>query len=141
MEPKLPMPSPSPERAPAVGGNKSVEYQGAVSAERTEVGNAERGVEEAREQLRGIGVGENSSVTADPAPVIAVPSIPSMDAVGDDTPLVAADDDLIEQEWVNKAKKIVVATRDDPYLQEREVSKLQANYLQKRYGKELRLSN
>jgi len=55
------------------------------------------------------------------------------------TPLTAKDDDLIEQEWVQKAKKIVANTKDDPYLQEQEVNKLQADYLQKRYGKELKL--
>ena len=50
-------------------------------------------------------------------------------------PGVAADEDLIEKEWVEKAKKVVAETRHDPYLQGQEVSKLQADYLQKRYGK------
>jgi hypothetical protein len=55
----------------------------------------------------------------------------------DDMPLVANDDDLIEKEWVDKAKKIIVQTKDDPYRREQEVGKLQADYLRKRYGKEL----
>lgn len=54
-----------------------------------------------------------------------------------DAPLVAADEDLIEKEWVDKAKKIVISTKDDPYRREAEVSKLQVEYLRKRYGKEL----
>lgn len=54
-----------------------------------------------------------------------------------DTPAVAADEDLIEKEWVDKAKKIITETKDDPYAREREVGKLQADYLKKRYGKEL----
>lgn len=53
-------------------------------------------------------------------------------------PLYAADDDLIEKEWVDKAKKIIAETKHDPYLQEQEVSKLQADYLQKRYGKNVK---
>lgn len=57
----------------------------------------------------------------------------------DDNPLVAADEDLVEKEWVDKAKKIVNATKDDPYNQEKQVSKLQADYLKKRYGKEVKL--
>jgi hypothetical protein len=57
--------------------------------------------------------------------------------VVDDTPLTANDDDLIEKEWVDKAKQIIVTTRDDPYRREQEVAKLQADYLRKRYGKEL----
>jgi hypothetical protein len=46
---------------------------------------------------------------------------------------------LIEKEWVEKAKKVVLETKHDPYLQGQEVSKLQADYLQKRYGKTVRL--
>jgi hypothetical protein len=56
-------------------------------------------------------------------------------------PLVAADDDLIEKEWVDKAKKIVEQTRSDPYIQEREVSKLQADYMKKRYGKDVKIAS
>lgn len=55
-------------------------------------------------------------------------------------PLVAGDDDLIEKEWVEKAKKIVQDTKADPYAQEKEVSKLQADYIKKRYGKEIKLA-
>ncbi len=54
---------------------------------------------------------------------------------------MAADDDVIEREWVDKAKKIVAQTKDDPYTQEKEVSKLQADYLKKRYGKEIKLNS
>ena len=53
----------------------------------------------------------------------------------DDNPAIAGDDDVIEKEWVDKAKKIIAETKDDPYRREREVSRLQADYLQKRYNK------
>lgn len=55
----------------------------------------------------------------------------------DDSPLAANDDDLIEKEWVDRAKQIIASTKDDPHLREKEVAKLQADYLRKRYGKEL----
>jgi hypothetical protein len=55
--------------------------------------------------------------------------------VTDDNPATAGDDDLIEKEWVDKAKRIIADTRDDPYRREREVGRLQADYLQKRYSK------
>jgi hypothetical protein len=58
-------------------------------------------------------------------------------AAADDTPAVAADEDLIEKEWVDKAKKIITDTRDDPAAREKQVGRLQADYLKKRYGKEL----
>ena len=52
-----------------------------------------------------------------------------------DNPQEAADADLIEKEWVEKAKQVVAETRNDPHAQESAVSQLQADYLQKRYGK------
>jgi Txe/YoeB family toxin of Txe-Axe toxin-antitoxin module len=58
-------------------------------------------------------------------------------SASDDLPMVANDDDLIEKEWVDKAKKIIVETKDDPYRREQEVGRLQADYLYKRYGRQL----
>lgn len=54
------------------------------------------------------------------------------------SPAIADDVDVIEKEWVDKAKKIVSTTKDDPHEQEKEVSKLQADYLMKRYGKQIK---
>ena len=54
-------------------------------------------------------------------------------------PSIAADDDLIEKEWVEKAKKVIAETKHDPHLQEQEVSKLQADYLKKRYNKSVKV--
>ena len=71
-----------------------------------------------------------------PTPVIATPD-PATALVSDDTPSAAGDDDLIEKEWVDSAKKIIETTKDDPYARERQVNKLQVDYLQKRYGKKL----
>lgn len=79
-----------------------------------------------------------------PSPVVApAPPTPVADNTvqtqsgDDDFPLVANDEDLIEREWVDKAKKIIQQTKDDPHKRENEVGKLQADYLRKRYGKEL----
>jgi len=55
------------------------------------------------------------------------------------TPAVADDNDLIEKEWVNKAKQIVASTRDDPYQQSKELTVFKADYMQKRYNKTLKL--
>lgn len=75
-------------------------------------------------------------------PTLPAPVQPSDDTnggatVADDTPLSAADDDLIEKEWVDKAKKILAETKDDPYRREQEVGKLQVEYIRKRYGREI----
>lgn len=80
-------------------------------------------------------------VASMPVPVqpVALPAVQqSDDTVG---PTVANDDDLIEKEWVDKAKKIIAETQDDPYRREQEVNKLQIDYLRKRYGKELGAPN
>jgi hypothetical protein len=76
-----------------------------------------------------------------PPPPVALPTVVA--PVVDDSagPVLASDDDLIEKEWVDKAKKIIVETQNDPYRREQEVSKLQVDYLRKRYGKELGISN
>ena len=77
---------------------------------------------------------------------VAMPSLPTpvvssddtaSPATSDDSPIVANDDDLIEKEWVDRAKKILAETKDDPYGREREVSKLQIEYIRRRYGREI----
>src|SRR5688572_29084483 len=52
-------------------------------------------------------------------------------------PTTADDNDLIEKEWVEKAKQIVAATREDPYAQTKEISRFKADYLKKRYNKDI----
>ena len=81
-------------------------------------------------------------------PLTNLPSLPAPQSAvkpvavpaGDTNPISASDEDVIEKEWVEKAKKIVAQTKDDPYAQEKEVSKLQADYLKKRYGREIKVS-
>ncbi|HSE61818.1 MAG TPA: hypothetical protein VLA88_06015 [Candidatus Saccharimonadales bacterium] len=140
MEPKSPQASPSPE----------------TGAYRTpEVPNTPA---EATRQTPEVGPvsAETHEIAAQPAtaaaviPVLpAMPTLPSppqipaaQGAIGaQSNPLVASDEDVIEKEWVDKAKKIVAQTKADPYTQEKEVSKLQADYIKKRYGKEIKLSS
>lgn len=54
-----------------------------------------------------------------------------------DNPAIADDSDLIEKEWVVRAKQIVSSTHDDPYQQNRSIMRLRADYLKKRYNKDL----
>jgi hypothetical protein len=55
-------------------------------------------------------------------------------------PQIADDTDLIEKEWVDKAKEIVAHTAHDPYLQNQEINKVRREYLKKRYNKDLKQS-
>lgn len=74
-------------------------------------------------------------------PLIASPQQPQADNQVKDssqapsTGLQAQDADLIEKEWVERAKAIVAHTRNDPYKQKSEMSKVKADYLKKRFDK------
>ena len=90
------------------------------------------------------------------APAVSVPTPVSMPAIDPSVatpitaspvaqtaagnPVVADDTDLIEKEWVTKAKKIVEATKEDPYQQTKELTSFKADYMQKRYNKTLKVS-
>lgn len=73
-----------------------------------------------------------------------LPPAPSQSAVSTTTDVVvpdaAEDNDLIEKEWVAKAKQIIETTRDDPYLQSQEMTNFKADYIQKRYNKSIKMS-
>jgi len=87
---------------------------------------------------------------APPVPTLSAPqSLPA-------APLSAADDvaattqsasltidddgDLIEKTWVQKAKQIVERNRDDPFRQSEELTVFKADYMKKRYGKTIKIS-
>lgn len=136
MEPKLPMPHHGPEIPAANFGSNSEQSPSFPSPE---VGSGIR-----HEQFEQRSESQNPALPQQilPQPVIPVPlPVAQDDPVSDiqdaAMPLVASDDDLIEKEWVDKAKKIIIQTKDDPFRREQEVSKLQADYLRKRYGREI----
>lgn len=55
-------------------------------------------------------------------------------------PNTADDGDLIEKEWVSKAKQIIERTREDPHEQSKELNVFKADYMKKRYNKTIKLS-
>lgn len=139
MEPQLPSPSRSPENGPAhFSGGET--YSGANQPE-TAPQQPEK--QETHEQHFG---GPSGDPVATQLATPVLPPLPTITPVNDtvvadntSNPVAAADEDLIEKEWVEKAKKVIADTKHDPYLQEQEVSKLQADYLKKRYGKTVNL--
>jgi hypothetical protein len=52
----------------------------------------------------------------------------------------AANSDDLDQEWVDRAKAIVDRTKDDPFLESRELNKVKADYLKRRYNKDIKVS-
>lgn len=91
----------------------------------------------------GSGAAENVAPSAGAVPIVSLPTPLVADASStavaqmSSSPLVAKDDDLIEKEWVEKAKKIVAETRDDPHKREEEATGLKVDYLKKRFGRDL----
>ncbi len=91
-----------------------------------------------------------------PAAVVATPPIPmpmtqaatqavvqqsDVSATTNGAQAVSLDDgDLIEKEWVNKAKEIVERTRDNPYKQSEELTVFKAEYMKKRYNKTVKVN-
>lgn len=71
-----------------------------------------------------------AAIPGAPAPQIAIPTA--------GLPQIADDADLIEKEWVQKAKEIVARTRHDPYEQNKEVTRMKADYMKKRYNKDVK---
>lgn len=57
------------------------------------------------------------------------------------TSAIADDVDLIEKTWIERAKSIIAKTKDDPYLQKSEISKVKAEYIEKRYNKKIKLAD
>jgi hypothetical protein len=90
----------------------------------------------------------SSSSPASPAPVMQLPVPSTLAAAPANDPAttptaglqVKDDGDLIEKEWVNKAKEIVERTRDDPYKQSEELTVFKADYMKKRYNKTIKVS-
>lgn len=58
-----------------------------------------------------------------------------------DTPPIADDTDLIEKEWVDKAKQILERNKDNPHALNQEINKVKADYVKKRYNKDLKTSD
>lgn len=143
MEPQLPSPSRTPENGPAhfQGGET---FSGAKGPEQAPRQPEQQEQQETREQHVGGPQGDPVVVVQappalPPLPQAAPPSATGTSTAGDTNPTAASDEDLIEKEWVEKAKKVVEQTKHDPYLQGQEVSRLQADYLKKRYGKTVNL--
>ena len=56
-------------------------------------------------------------------------------------PTVASDGRRLEKEWITKIKQIIATTRHDPYMQSQGIKISKANYIKKRYNKDIKLDN
>jgi hypothetical protein len=75
-----------------------------------------------------------------PTDVVSLQPVQNYIQPVDDAHLIAEDADVMEKEWVERAKKVLSQTSQDPYIETKEVGKLKASYMRKRFNKELKLS-
>lgn len=135
-----------PQNTENRGGLEQLPAQPTPSGERIPVlpspeGGIETGVERREQAAEAQAAAADAASSAAPAQpiVVATPTAPVAEPTTAPTlgPLTAADEDVIEKEWVDKAKQIITETHDDPYQRSNRVNQLQKEYLKKRYGKDL----
>jgi hypothetical protein len=52
--------------------------------------------------------------------------------------LSASDADIIEKEWVDRAKQVVNTTLNDPFKQQNMLNDVKADYMKKRFNKDIK---
>lgn len=55
-------------------------------------------------------------------------------------PAQPQDEASLDKEYVNKAKLIIEQTKNDPFIRTNEIGKVKAEFLKRKYGKEIRQS-
>lgn len=131
MEPKSPSPNFSPDNYAALG---SQNLENSRNIDQREV--LRPALEAMPDRSAQQPAASNSPVSVS-LPILPTPSSRQDQAAAplSKNPVSANDDDLIEKEWVDRAKKIISTTKDDPHRREVEIIKLQIDYLKKRYGR------
>lgn len=85
---------------------------------------------------------DTGALPASPAQQPMTPPVPQQSGASysAESPSIADDVDLIEKEWVIKAKGIVARTKDDPNAQNKDMNRFKADYLKTRYNKDVKVS-
>lgn len=131
MEPRQHEVAMNAERPPVQGPS----FENSASPDRDSQLNVERQIERVPELGKVQAEASQIAMPALPMPILTSANDDAGQAQGTGAPSLANDDDLIEKEWIDQAKKIIAATREDPYRREQEISKLQIEYIRKRYGR------
>ncbi len=136
MEPKLPNRIDQFPNSPVENGSNSSweSMSNGVPAERVgSFSTAERGDSDSK-------IAQAQPLAPQPVPVVVQPNsnVQAIDKPqSDKNPESAADEDLIEKEWVDRAKAIISETYGDPREREKRISALRRDYIEKRYGKRI----
>lgn len=133
-----------PQNIESRGGQEQQPVNLPQGAERIPVlPSPESGIETGAERREQAAEAQAAAADAAGTPVMPLPpqvvndTAQTLTPVVSSSPAVAEDVDVIEKEWVDKAKQIISSTKDDPYKRSAQVNELQRDYLKKRYGKDL----
>lgn len=132
IEPSMDLPKPQTEGLKS--GNFGESYQGEVETVRAlEMGSG---------TAQPVSASNNVQVTASTSTQVSnlAPPAGFTMPMAHDLPDEAQDTDRIEREWVEKAKEIITRTNNDPHTQSKEMNRVKADYLRKRYNKEVKLT-
>ena len=72
-------------------------------------------------------------------PTIAIPAADDNASTQSDHRSQSDDSDRIDPVWINKTKAVISQTRNDPYEQKVQMSKVKAEYIKKRFNKQVKL--
>lgn len=127
---------PTPER-PASLPNPAETMKGEPVSPEVQQDSIERGAERKEAASEARAVATDLASAAPVAPPVAIPSIPTPNypSVSSSDDLDAADDNEIEKEWVDKAKKIISLTKGDPYQKEKQIVDVREEYQKKRFNR------
>lgn len=81
------------------------------------------------------------AIPQDVQPVEVIKDIPATTSASSAVPLAADDSDIIEKEWIERLDTVISTTRDDPYEQKKQISKLSVDYQAARFGKTITSSD
>lgn len=102
--------------------------------------------EEAQEAAPAAPEKDTSAVKAPPIalpqdmPDAPAPTLPSDDMADDDSaqtlPSLPTSEGHVDlRPWVDKTKEVIASTKDDPFTQKREISKVKAEFIKNRFNK------
>jgi hypothetical protein len=140
MDQMLPLPSqelPSPKSVESKPSSGNEEYHvpmpeiGNHHDSQERVNQATSAVTQATDDAAVVAAADDDQGSSIPAPV--------NDDFSSANPDEAKDDNLIEKEWVQNAKKIVHETKHDPQDQASKIGRFKKDYIKKRFGKDIKL--
>ncbi len=128
---ELPKPQQNSVEVPASVENNVNTYKAPIA------GEAGRANNEPTQAANDAVAAAMSSVAA--IPTVATPAPADDSAASTPATAIADDADVIEKEWVDKAKRIVAETRGDPHKKSQELTGLKREYIETRFGKVIKV--